>query len=96
MKAIALLAIVSLAGCIPKADAESTSPPSTAACNADGLQKHVGKTLTAELQKQMQKEAGAAVVRTAHKDGMITMDYNAGRLNIFYDDQNVIARINCG
>jgi hypothetical protein len=52
--------------------------------------------LTPELEQQMQKEAGAAMVRAAPQDGVITMDYNPGRLNIFHDDKNIIVRVNCG
>lgn len=98
---VAILA-AGLMACIPKADAEpeqaSSEPiiPDVGNCNAAGLDKHVGSTLTPELQAAIKKQAGATMVRTAPDDGMISMDYNSGRLNIFYDKKKVIVRINCG
>jgi Peptidase inhibitor I78 family len=65
-------------------------------CKADGLQRHVGKVFSAALAEQMKKEAGAQTLRTAHENGMITMDFNSGRLNIFYNDANSIVRVDCG
>ncbi len=65
-------------------------------CKSDGLQRHVGKTLTTALADQMKKEAGAMMLRTAHENAMITMDYHSGRLNIFYNDTNAIVRVDCG
>ena len=90
------LAALAVAGCIPKADADTVSDSSSGACNADPVQSYIGQTLTDDLAAKMQRKAGASVLRVAHKDGMITMDYNAGRLNIFHDDAKVIARVNCG
>jgi Peptidase inhibitor I78 family len=97
---VAILA-AGLMACIPKADGEQVSggtaaPPGSGTCSSTGLDKHIGKTLTPELEQQMQKEAGAAMVRAAPQDGVITMDYNPGRLNIFHDDKNIIVRVNCG
>jgi Peptidase inhibitor I78 family len=105
MKAILTIPVAILAAglmaCIPKADPERASgeaavPAANGSCTTAGLDKHIGKTLTPELEKQMQKEAGAAMVRTAPQDGVITMDYYPARLNIFYDDKKAIVRVNCG
>ena len=65
-------------------------------CKADAVQRHVGKPLTDALAAQMKKEAGAQMLRTAHENGMITMDFNSGRLNIFHNDAGAIVRVNCG
>jgi hypothetical protein len=97
---VAMLA-TGLMACIPKADAGQVSAEPAASdldgnCIATGLDKHIGKTLTPELEKQMKKEAGTAMVRTGPHDGVITMDYNPGRLNIFHNDKKVIVRVNCG
>jgi Peptidase inhibitor I78 family len=91
---VALLA-VGLSGCIPKAEMETASPAS-GTCDASRVEKSIGKALTPDLGEKLKREAGAELLRTAHKDGMITMDYNASRLNIFHDDANIIVRINCG
>jgi hypothetical protein len=97
---VAILA-AGLMACVPQAEAEQASgetaaPPVDGSCTATGLDRHIGKTLTPALEKQMKTEAGAAMVRTAPHDGVITMDYNPGRLNIFHDDKNIILRVNCG
>lgn len=65
-------------------------------CKADLVQRHVGKPLTDALAAQMKKEAGAQMLRVAHENGMITMDYNSGRLNIFHNDARTIVKVNCG
>lgn len=101
-----------VAGCIPKADAsaemnapkaEGSKPtdetPTTdilGGCKASGLERYVGKTFTPQLGEEMKKTAGAMMVRVAHENGMITMDYNSGRLNIFHNDAKVIVRVDCG
>lgn len=97
--------LVGLAACAPAANKSESSPaaetpagqPELAnACDASKLDDAVGQMLTADLQKKLQAEAKAEVVRVAPHNGAITMDYNASRLNIFVDDAKNIIRINCG
>jgi hypothetical protein len=98
----ALLVISALAtsACIPAADPGMVSSSSditdAAACNSKTVERFVGKRFTAVLAEQMRKEAGASVVRTGPKDGAVTMDYIAARLNVFYDDEMLIAVVSCG
>ena len=98
----ALLVISALAtsACIPAADPEVVSSNSdmtdAAACNSKAVEHYIGKRFTAVLAEQMRKEAGASVVRTGPKDGAVTMDYIAARLNVFYDDEMLIAVVSCG
>ena len=97
--AFALAGIV-LTGCIPAADPGEISSNSdmadAAPCNSKAVERYIGKRFTAALAEQMRKEAGASVVRTGPKDGAVTMDYNAGRLNVFHDDEMLIAVVSCG
>lgn len=99
---IALLVISALAtsACIPAADPGRVSSNSdmtdAAACNSKAVERYIGKRFTAVLAEQMRKEAGASVVRTGPKDGAVTMDYIAARLNVFYDDEMLIAVVSCG
>ncbi|MBK7162456.1 MAG: hypothetical protein IPH79_08175 [Sphingomonadales bacterium] len=97
--------LVALGACAPAADKSESTPaaetpvgqPELAnACDASKLDDAVGRMLTADLQKKLQAEAKAEVVRVAPHNGAITMDYNASRLNIFVDDAKNIIRINCG
>jgi len=97
---VAMLA-TGLSACIP-ASREPQSPEMEAGPHISGpwdagpMQRNLGKTLDAALGETMRREAGAEVLRTSPEGGPITMDYNAGRLNIFYDSQRKIVRINCG
>jgi Peptidase inhibitor I78 family len=97
--------LVALGACAPAADKSESTPaaetpagqPELAnACDASKLDDAVGQMLTVELQKKLQGEAKAEIVRVAPHDGAITMDYNHSRLNIFVDDAKNIIRINCG
>ena len=97
--------LVALGACVPAADKSESSAATEAtagqlelanACDASKLDHAVGQMLTADLQKKLQAEAKAEVVRVAPHNGAITMDYNASRLNIFVDDAKNIIRINCG
>jgi Peptidase inhibitor I78 family len=106
MNSKAALAIITISaaafvsGCIPKPDAERVSTQiltaETVPCNGTLVQKYIGKRFTAVLAEQMRKESGAIQLRTGPKDGAVTMDYIAGRLNVFYDDEMLIAVVNCG
>ena len=90
-----------LSACIP-ATRDQPSPEMSAApavsdtCDASKVQRDLGQSLDAALGEIMRSKAGANILRTAPEGGPITMDYNAGRLNIFYDSQRKIVRINCG
>jgi hypothetical protein len=97
---VAMLA-TGLSACIPASrDPQSpqmdAGPPISGPCNAGPVQRNLGKTLDVALGETMRREAGGEVLRTAPEGSPITMDYNAGRLNIFYDSQRKIVRINCG
>ena len=94
------LAATALTGCIPAADPGQVSSSSdmadAAACNSKAVERYIGKRFTAVLAEKMRKEAGAGVVRTGPKDGAVTMDYIAARLNVFYNDEMLIAVVSCG
>ena len=86
-----------LSGCAPKADPDPVYGEfSDAKCNANNVQSFLGQILSDKLADQMKSRSGASLLRIAHRDGVITMDYNANRLNIFHDDAKVIVRVNCG
>lgn len=82
-----------LAAC---ATPEATPPPMTGQCNADAAQRHVGHAATAEMIEAARKDAGADRVRTLKPNQMVTMEYLAGRLNLYLDASGKIERIGCG
>ncbi len=97
---ITVSAIAFVSGCIPKPDAvrvsDNIKSVETVPCNATVVQKYIGKRFTAVLAEQMRKESGAFQLRTGPKDGPVTMDYIAGRLNVFHNEEMLIAVVNCG
>ena len=98
--ALLVISALTTSACIPAADPGAVSSNSdmadAAACNSKAVERYIGKRFTAVLAEQMRKEAGAATVRTGAKDGPVTMDYIAARLNVFYDDEMLIAVVSCG
>jgi hypothetical protein len=97
MKIVALLSLVALAGCIPKADAEQTpAAPVAGKCDAASVQKYLGQKFTAKLAEQIKSETGAVAMRTGFEGDPVTMDYREDRLNIFYNRDMVITVANCG
>ena len=88
---LALLpAALVLAGCA------TPPPPMGGQCNADAAQRHVGHLATAEMVEAARKDAGADRVRTLKPGQMVTMEYLAGRLNLYLDAAGKIERIACG
>ena len=83
-----------LAACAtPTADEAQVA---TGQCNADAAQKHVGHAASAEMVEAARKDAGADSVRTLKPGQMVTMEYLAGRLNLYLDADGKIERIACG
>ena len=72
------------------------TPPMTGQCNADAAQRHVGHAATAEMIEAARKDAGADRVRTLRPGQAVTMEYLAGRLNLYLDASGNIERIACG
>lgn len=72
------------------------APPVAGQCNADAAQGHVGHAATAEMIEAARKDAGADSVRTLKPGQAVTMEYLAGRLNLYLDANGKIERIGCG
>lgn len=92
MRSLFLLpAVLSLGAC-----ATPEAPPMTSRCNAEAAQRHVGHAATAEVVAAARNDAGADTVRTLKPGQVVTMEYLAGRLNVYLDASGEIARIACG
>ena len=90
---LALPAALLLAACAtPVPDA----PPVAGRCDADAAQHHVGHAATADMIEAARKDAGADRVRTLKPGQVVTMEYLAGRLNLYLDATGKIERIGCG
>lgn len=92
--AIVLPVTLLLAACATPATEEATAVAGQ--CNADAAQRHVGHPATAEMVEAARKDAGAERVRTLKPNQVVTMEYLAGRLNLYLDANGNIERIACG
>ena len=91
---VLLPASLLLVACATPATEEAT--PVAGECNADAAQRHVGHAATAEMIEAARKDAGAERVRTLKPNQMVTMEYLAGRLNLYLDASGTSERIGCG
>lgn len=94
MRAI-LPVLALLSGC-------TTTPPETppqnasgGTCNADAGTPFIGQTATTALGGQILSATGARTLRWGPPGGAMTMDYREDRVNVFYDDAQVIDRVTC-
>jgi hypothetical protein len=87
--ALGFLASV-LAACTP-VDATPPSRPAAGDCGAAALQPLVGQP--ASVLQTMRFSGPVRIIRPGQA---VTMDYNAARLNIHVDTDEVIARVSCG
>lgn len=103
MKSVAFLAILVLSACSnPEREAPYTTAPVPEneaggfQCSADAAQYAAGQKTSVELAQQLIKKTGARTLRWMPPRTAATMDYRQDRLNIAYDDDMVITRVNCG
>lgn len=103
MRLIATLGMLALTACASPARetpaAIEPAPTGTSAqlnCAAESVQYAVGQTTSAVLGSKLVKESGSRNLRWMPPRSAATMDYRQDRLNIAYDDNMIITRINCG
>lgn len=66
------------------------------ACAAESVQYAIGQKSSAELGSKLVAQSGSASLRWLPPHSMATMDYRADRLNVHYNDDMIITRVNCG
>ncbi|MGX7894522.1 I78 family peptidase inhibitor [Tsuneonella sp. HG222] len=66
------------------------------ACRVEPASRFIGQTATAELGWKIQAAAGAQTLRWVPPRSAVTMDFNANRLNVEYDDAMVVTAVKCG
>jgi hypothetical protein len=96
----ALLLPVLLAACAgaPQAAGSPETPPSAVSrrCNAAPAQFAVGRTADAALTEDARIRSGARTVRVLRPNDVVTMEFNAERLNLAVDQAGRVTRVNCG
>lgn len=73
------------------------APPAVAtACDDSQAQWAVGKKVTDADVEQARKDSGAQIARTLKPGQMVTMEFNANRLNLDLDGTGAVTAIRCG
>ncbi len=99
--AAALGALFVLAACgtapvDPKAPGPSTTLPSGGDCRMAGAQFAVGRTVDNALLTEAAQRASAKTARVLRPNQVITMEFNAQRLNLEVDKANRVVAVRCG
>lgn len=94
----ALAAITSLLMSACGSTPASVEPPAPVAsrCNAAPAQFAVGRNADAALENDARTRAGAKTVRVLKPNQIVTMEFNAERLNLSVDDAGRVTRVACG
>lgn len=94
------LAACALAACTTPAPPPATGPapagPSATVCNAQGAQFAVGKTAGASVVEEARQRSGSYMARVLRPNQVVTMEFNAQRLNLDVNAAGVVTRVRCG
>lgn len=89
-----------LVACTTPAPPPATGPvpagPSAGVCHAQGAQFAVGKTATTSVVEEARQRSGAYIARVLRPGQMVTMEFNAQRLNLDVNAAGVVTRVRCG
>ena len=90
-----------LAGCAAPGGAPPTgpnpmSPHSGSVCNAQGAQFAVGKTPGASVVEEARQRSGSYMTRVLRPGQVVTMEFNAQRINLDLDAAGMIRAVRCG
>jgi hypothetical protein len=80
----------------PATGQEPAPAPVSGRCNAAPAQFAVGRNADAALENEARMRAGAKTVRVLKPNQIVTMEFNAERLNLSVDDTGRVTRVNCG
>ena len=92
MRNLLILAPVLLGAC-----AATPAPPASGGeCRDNNLSQFVGQPRSDALARQIQAQSGAAIFRWLPEGTMVTMEFNANRVNAHLDSANRVSRVVCG
>ena len=101
--AIPVAASFALAACAmpgsPAPSGAAASQPATpagAVCNAAPVQSMIGRMASASVVEEARQKSGALMARVLRPDQVVTMEFNAQRLNLSVDATSKVIRVNCG
>jgi hypothetical protein len=88
--------LISACSNTPIAGQPSDPAPVAGRCNAAPAQFAVGRNADAALENEARTRAGAKTVRVLKPNQIVTMEFNAERLNLSVDDAGRVTRVACG
>ena len=97
--ALAITAPLLMAACgnmTPASTGASASTPAATRCNAAPAQFALGRNIDAALESDARARAGARLSRVLKPNQVVTMEFNAERLNLNVDDAGRVTRVSCG
>ncbi|CAB3690500.1 I78 family peptidase inhibitor [Achromobacter piechaudii] len=65
-------------------------------CDAAALQSQIGQKATTSTVEELRTRSGSTTARVLRPGQLVTMEYNATRLNLIVDDKDVMTAIRCG
>lgn len=65
-------------------------------CDAAALQSQIGQKATQSVMEDLRTRSGSSTARILRPGQLVTMEYNATRLNLIVDDKDVMTAIRCG
>ena len=89
------VAALTLSACTTMGDGAATPPDMAGACKPEPGQSFVGQKATPETGTALMKATGAKKLRWVPPRSAVTMDFQADRLTVSYDDDMVIERVSC-
>jgi hypothetical protein len=98
--ALAITTPLLISACSNTAPASSGAAPAPAPvatrCNAVPAQFAVGRNIDAAVESDARARAGARTSRVLRPNQVVTMEFNAERLNLTVDDAGRVTRVSCG
>lgn len=98
MRNILLLAPAFLAACAtapaPATPVHGETPGYR--CNDAGSDQYVGQTVSDSLGNQIKQATHAAILRWGPPGVMLTMDFRADRVTVWYGPDKKITKVHCG
>ena len=80
----------------PPATGSAPAAPAAGVCNAQGAQLAVGKMAGASVVEEARQRSGSYMARVLRPNQVVTMEFNARRLNLEVDAAGVIRKARCG
>jgi uncharacterized lipoprotein YajG len=72
------------------------SSPSSMQCNADNMQAVLGKKATVEVVEQARLGTHSRTARVLRPGQVVTMEFNAQRVDLRVDANDIILAVSCG